>query len=427
MNLIQTYFSGNDRPALFYYGWMIVVASFICHLFIFGVPTVMLPLLYGPMTEQFGWTRGDVVILASAKFTSGAVAAFFIGEFIQRFGVKLTAFLSSIIVGLTMIGFIFISELWHLTVIGVLLGIGSISLVICVKVIVSRWFEGRVGLALGIALIGGSTAGSLLTFVMEPLIINYGWRAAVAILSSGIWFISLPLFLTIAREHPEDMGLKTDSLKADPAKIKIDMPAMFKDFASIIKGKTFIAMAIGVFLIGFVDQGLLQHTVEYIDKEAGLGRDMARYAFSLIFTISIFGKVCFGWIFDKLAIKGVMICYIAIGIGVLLAFPVGGFETLLAFCVARGLSHGGTIVDVPYLCRQAYGPALLPRTIGTMTMILSTGFALGPYVIGRIYDSTGSYDNAFYLCILMAIIATISLAFVRPAYREWLKEQPDIA
>ncbi|MBT5072995.1 MAG: MFS transporter [Kordiimonadaceae bacterium] len=423
MKLLEPYFTGTTKPALFYYGWMVVAASFICHMFIFGIPTVMLPLIYGPMGEQFGWSRGDVVILASAKFTAGAVAAFFVGQFIQRYGVKLTAFLSSLIVGFTMIGFLLITELWHLTVIGSLLGVGSISLVICVKVIVSRWFEGRLGLALGLALLGSAAAGSLLTFVLEPLIEGYGWRMAVAILSAGVWFIALPVFMLIAREHPEEMGLKTDGIDTDPGKIKREMPDHFMDFAAIVRGKTFIAMSIGIFLIGFVDQGMLQHTVEYIDKEAGLGRDLARYGFSLVFTISIFGKIGFGWLFDKLAIKGVMICYIMIGIGVLLAFPIGGFETLLAFCVARGLSHGGTIVDVPYLARQAYGPALLPRTIGTLTMILSCGFALGPYVMGRMYDSTGSYDSAFYLCMVMAGVATVSLMFVRPAYREWLREQ----
>ncbi len=398
-------------------------ASFLCHMFIFGVPTVMLPLLYGPMTDQFGWNRSDVTILASVKFISGAFAAFFIGEFIQRFGVRLTAFLTSMLVGLTMIGFIFIDKLWHLGVIGFFLGVGSISLVITVKVIVSRWFQGRLGLALGLALLGTSAAGSTLTFVMEPLLVEYGWRTTVAILSAGIWFIALPFFMFIAREFPENMGLKTEGTEDSKNKTIKDLPQQFLDFAATVKGTTFIAMSVGVFLIGFVDQGLLQHTVEFLDKDAGLGRDLARYGFSLLMTISLFGKVCFGWIFDKLAIKGVIICYLSIGLGALLAFPVGSMETLLFFCIARGISHGGTIVDVPYLCRQAFGPAILARTIGTMTMILSAGFALGPYVIGQIYETSGSYDNAFYLCILLSLIAAASLMWVKPEYRTWLKNQ----
>lgn len=392
-------------------------------MFIFGVPTVMLPLLYGPMTEQFGWSRSDVTILASAKFISGAVAAFFIGEFIQRFGARLTTFITSFIVGLTMISFIFISELWHLTVIGSFLGIGSISLVITVKVIVSRWFHGRIGLALGLALLGTSAAGSTLTFIMEPLLIEYGWRATVAILSAGIWLFALPFFMFIARETPEDMGIATEGIKNKKAFQKDKLPSQFIDFSKTVKGTTFIAMSVGVFLIGFVDQGMLQHTVEFLDKDAGLGRDVARWAFSLIMTISILGKICFGWLFDKMAIKGVIFCYILVGIGVLLAFPVGGPETLIAFCVARGLSHGGTIVDVPYMCRQAFGPAILPRTVGTMTMVLSAGFAAGPYVIGRMYENSGSYDSAFYLLIGLCLIAAASLLLVRPAYRNWLNDQ----
>tara|TARA_R110002096_G_scaffold426421_1_gene636189 strand:+ start:81459 stop:82652 length:1194 start_codon:yes stop_codon:yes gene_type:complete len=392
-------------------------------MFIFGVPTVMLPLLYGPMNEEFGWSRSDVTILASAKFISGAIAAFFAGQFIQRFGARVTTLITSLIVGLTMICFVFITELWHLAVIGSFLGLGSISLVITVKVIVSRWFHGRIGLALGLALLGTSAAGSTLTFVLEPLLIEYGWRTAVAILSASIWFFALPFFLFIARERPEDIGIKTEGIKSDNKTHEESLPAQFLDFAATVKGKTFIAMSVGVFLIGFVDQGMLQHTVEYIDKDAGLGRELARWTFSTIMLISILGKVCFGWVFDKIAIKGVMICYLTIGLGVILAFPVGGMETLLVFCIARGISHGGTIVDVPYMCRQAFGPEILPRTVGTMTMILSAGFAAGPYVMGALYERSGSYDSAFYLCIALSLVATASLIFVRPAYREWLNEQ----
>lgn len=383
----------------------------------------MLPLLYGPMTEQFGWSRSDVTILASAKFISGAVAAFFVGKFIQRFGARLTTLITSLIVGFSMISFIFITELWHLALIGSFLGIGSISLVITVKVIVSRWFHGRIGLALGLALLGTSAAGSTLTFIMEPLLIEYGWRTTVAILSSGIWFFALPFFLFIAKETPDDIGVKTEGISDKQAARNENLPSQFLDFAATVKGRTFLAMGVGVFLIGFVDQGLLQHTVEFVDKDAGLGRDLARWAFSLIMTISIFGKVCFGWLFDKIAVKGVVICYIAIGIGALLAFPVAGLETLIAFCVARGISHGGTIVDVPYLCRQAFGPVILPRTVGTMTMILSAGFAAGPYIIGVMYENSGSYDNALYLCVALSLLAASSLMFVRPKYREWLDKK----
>jgi MFS family permease len=423
MGLLENRFSGKEQPALFYYGWVVVFVSFLCHMFIFAVPTLMLPQLYGPMIDQFGWTRSDVTLIASAKFASGAITAFFTGQFIQRFGTGVTTVVAALITGLGMISFLFITEIWHLIAIGAVLGIGSLSLVINIKVLVSRWFQGRLGLALGLALLGTAGVGPSLTFVLEPLINEYGWRMSVAFLSGGIWFIALPIFLFFARENPKDLGLKTEGMSdAQSSNIK-DLPKHFSDFAATVKKQTFIAMSIGVFLIGFVDQGLLQHTVEFLDKDAGLGRDMARYGFSLLMTISLAGKIGFGWLFDRLAFKGVIICYISIGVGVLLAFPVGGLETLIAFCVARGISHGGTIVDVPYLCRQAFGPAILARTIGTMTMVLSAGFALGPYVIGLMYDQTGNYDNTFYLCIILALIAAASLYWVKPEYKDWLARQ----
>ncbi len=71
-----------------------------------------------------------------------------------------------------MISFIFISEVWHLAIIGSCLGVGSLSLVITVKVIVSRWFQGRLGLALGLALLGTSAAGSTLTLLWNLYLLN---------------------------------------------------------------------------------------------------------------------------------------------------------------------------------------------------------------------------------------------------------------
>lgn len=423
MGLIENHFSGKERPALFYYGWVVVFVSFLCHMFIFAVPTLMLPQLYGPMIEQTGWSRSDVVLLASAKFTSGAIAAYFTGQFIQRFGTRVTTVIAALITGLAMISFLFITEIWHLIVIGALLGVGSLSLVINIKVLVSRWFQGNLGLALGFALLGTAGVGASLTFVLEPLINAFGWRMSVAILSTGIWFIALPAFLLVVRERPQDIGLKTEGIEIDANSAENRLPDRFKEFVGALKTRTFVAMSVGVFLIGFVDQTMIQLTIEYLDKDVGLGRDDARYAYTAIMTIGLLGKVGFGWLFDRLAVNGVIICYITMGLGVALAFPIGGLETLIAFCVVRGISHGGTIVDVPYLCRQAFGPAILARTIGTMTMVLSAGFALGPYLVGRMYEADGNYYNAFIMCIAFSLIAALSLKWVTLDYKNWLENQ----
>ena len=46
----------NAKIGGVYYGWWNAVASMVCLMLIFGVPTVLLPFVYGPVIDEFGWT-----------------------------------------------------------------------------------------------------------------------------------------------------------------------------------------------------------------------------------------------------------------------------------------------------------------------------------------------------------------------------------
>ena len=52
--------------------WWVVFAAFLCLLFMFAVPTFMIPVLYSPIIDEFGWSRTQVTLFATVKFTAGA-------------------------------------------------------------------------------------------------------------------------------------------------------------------------------------------------------------------------------------------------------------------------------------------------------------------------------------------------------------------
>ena len=135
-------------------------------------------------------------------------------------------------------------------------------------------------------------------------------------------------------------------------------------------------------LIGFVDQAVSQNFALYIDKDVGLGPAVAGSAVSTAAFISIFGKVGFGWVYDKLSTKGVMLCYVLMAVSVLIAIPVHGPVLLGALVLTRGLAHGGAIVDIPVMSKHCFGPKVLGRTIGVLTACVTVGFATGPPVMG---------------------------------------------
>ena len=43
---------------------------------------------------------------------------------------------------------------------------------------------------------------------------------------------------------------------------------------------------------------------------------------------------------------------------------------------------------------------------------------IGPYIAGRVFDSSGDYRNAFFIAAGLAVVALISLGFARPPSRE---------
>ena len=51
--------------------WWVVFAAFLCIVFIFGVPTMVMPVIYSPIIDEFGWTWTQVTLVATVTTTSG--------------------------------------------------------------------------------------------------------------------------------------------------------------------------------------------------------------------------------------------------------------------------------------------------------------------------------------------------------------------
>jgi nitrate/nitrite transporter NarK len=384
--------------------WWVVFAAFLCLVFMFAVPTFMIPVLYSPIIDEFGWSRLQVSLFATVKFTAGALVGVMFGFLLDRTSIRKIVVASGTLSGIAMIAFLLIDSLVKFYAVGLALGIGAIGIMISMKVLVSRSFHERQGFALGMALLGTSVGGSLIRAITPNLLDAFGWRGAVAVMSGGTWFIALPLFLWLVKEDEQ----------SDPAKQSADAA----DLSVVLRNRTFWMLGLAVVFIGFVDQALSQHFVVYLDKDIGFGLPLAARAASIATLISIGGKVGFGWLYDKLSVRGVMICYVLMAIAALIAIPVEGTILLGALLLTRGLAHGGAIVDIPVMAKHCFGPKLLGRTIGLLTAFVTVGFAAGPPIMGYLYDTQGTYRYAFMMLAGVAVAAALMLLAVKPVYWE---------
>jgi len=148
-----------------------------------------------PIEQEFGWSRVQV----SLAFTLVAYMIVLVsplqGWFVDRFGPRRTVLTSIPLFGLGLAALYFTPAnlfvfylLWALVPV---LGLGLWPLGYLQSV--SRWFDRRLGFALGCANAGIGLGSTLVPLLTAALIPTYGWRGALLGLSVLVICVSWPL------------------------------------------------------------------------------------------------------------------------------------------------------------------------------------------------------------------------------------------
>lgn len=395
-----------------------VACAFIIFFTVLGIPAIMIPVLYGPIIDDTGWSRGDVSLLSSLKFAAGAITAYLSGRIIERHGIRAMTIFCSVLSGLSLMMMMMVQSLTMLYAVGIFLGIGALGVTTGMKIFISQWFTRRQGVAIGLSLMGTSAAGVVVPYIATLLSEAYGWRATCAIMSLGIWLIALPVFIWRAKEKPRTPKVSTTEHTENSSE---------PTFRDIRFGRVFIFAALINFLIGMVDHGMSAHLVIYFSHDIGLGVEMAAIGYSLVMLMSNFGKVGYGWLFDRMSTRGIAFCWFLAAIGVGFAFPVSGMSTLIVFALIYGPTQGGMIVNIPVLAKHCFGSIAMIRAIAVLTTCFMAGSAAGPAIAGYLHDITGSYALPFGIFVGSAVVAGFLTLTLRPAYHRTETTQPEPA
>lgn len=409
---------------LSYEGWFMAFIGFTCMFCVFASPAVILPLIYGEVMDEFGWTRSEATMVFTYKniFTA-FITLFLVGPIVERFGLRVVIVGSCMAVGVGMLWFLFVNSLTMYYVAGSIMGIGMGGVFVGVGIFVSRWFYRNQGLALGIVLAGTSVGGFIFPIITAILIDAFDWRVAVAGISLGIWLVALPLYLWKAKENPSELDILPEAAKtsSDPELIqKIRAADLNYELYDLLRHPMFWLASASIFLVALVDFGLLQHTMLYVERDVGLDRNLAVLSLSAIFAVSLAGKLLAGWFYDRTSILGIRIWYLFMAVTVLLAFSVQGVLSLAVFAIARGIAHGGFVSEMMIMAKHCFGPRLMNRVGPIFYGFFVIGAAMGPMILSIMYDHFGGYTEGFVLFTGLGLLAAGLLLWVRPMYRERL-------
>lgn len=395
----------EDRARLRAARWNLA-AAFLILFSVIGIPAIMVPVLYGSIIDDTGWSRGDVAMLSSIKFAFGAVACFATGWVVERWGVRRVTLSCAAMAALALVLLTLVHSLMMFYVVGALLGISALGTATGMKIFISQWFTRRQGMAVGAALTGTSVAGVVVPLVVTWLNAQFGWRETAAIMSLGIWLVAIPFFALFARELPGAVRAKD----APPLAEEAEQPT-FRDVRTM---RTFWVLLVVNVLMGMVDHGMVAHIVIHFDRGLGLGAQAAAFLLSCTMVMSNGGKIGWGWSFDRFSKLGVATCWFVAGVGILLLIATSGMTAAVLFALVYGSCQGGMLINMAVMAKKMFGTRSLAKSIAVVGACFNLGASIGPALLGYLYDAHGDYRMGFGIMAAASFTAGILTLALRP-------------
>jgi|WetSurMetagenome_2_1015567.scaffolds.fasta_scaffold167748_1 sugar phosphate permease len=409
----------TNRNSPFFYGWVIIAVGVITGMLVYGARysfSVFFPMIL----DEFGWSRGSTALMVSINVLVYGLTAPVAGTLGSRWKPKILMPAGVIILSLAMIGCSFAHRLWHFYIFfGVIAPVGS---ALCGWPIISpalmNWFATRRGLVMGI----GNTGGGL-SFVFgllaQYLILHLGWRSAYLAVAVILVVILLPLHRFIFHYHPESKGLKAYGSSDLKSEKTVGDGALSRDWTlpQMLRTYQFWLLILSYFLFwGIACFLVLAHQIKYAE-DAGYSGVFAVSVFALYGVAMLLGQSS-GVMSDRIGREKTMaLCSAAALIGLFSLISVRDTsQPWLLHIYALSFGYGAGLYTALIFAGTAdifYG-----KHFGTASGMLLTGFglggAIGPWLGGYIYDNTGSYENAFILCIACIVLGSVSYWIAAP-------------
>ena len=133
-------------------------------------------LYIGPLENEFGWTRAQVSVGFSVALLVSGVTSPFVGRWIDVRAPRSSILLGTLLASLTYLLLAVTSSLWQWYLFNAVNAVfRQMMFFIPFQTLVSRWFDARRGIALGILGTGFSMGGFLVVQLMRYVIDTLDW------------------------------------------------------------------------------------------------------------------------------------------------------------------------------------------------------------------------------------------------------------
>ncbi len=402
-----------------YFGWRIVLALFLCTLALFGVSIYSFIVLAHPLGAEYGWSATQTGAAVSAMWFA-APMALLSGPLIKRFNPWHIIFAGLLLQAVGFALLPLISSIESLYVLRLMMGIGKVTLVVAVPIIVTKWFSRRFATAMAIIWAGGSAGGFIMAPTTDALLQAFGWRTAAAVIAAAMVAVVI-LIALLARgpSSPAALGLDPDGVPRSagsdgPDGTASDGGAVLEWRAALGQVQLWIAipMLLSVMGIGMASIAVLTQE-QLVLESAGIASSLAATFLGLTAVGSLSGSASIGLLLDRAPARwaGLLIA-VAIFAG-LLAFAglqtTGGAGLAFVAAISCGYAFGAGEVLWITLTKRQFGTAAFATTYGGWYFALQVGYAAGGGVAGWGYERFGAMGFIGLVAIMYIPAALFSM------------------
>jgi len=415
-------------PNKIFYGWWVLLGLFLAYGASNGILINTLPLLYPDLIQEFGWNEKEVTRPAAIFFVVSGFAVLFVGFLSDRFSPGRLLLVGLISLVICLAAYAAITSYWQMMTVYVAFAIAlALGGVLPSMVILTRWFQGSRGLAVGIFLMSSSLGGAVLPLVIRTTLVEDGWREVLILLAIiGFVFMVLPI-IALVKDHPRDKGTSQDGGQFEGG----DDTAQTEGHGSVdvlsihdaVRMPIFYLVALATGAMWFCIVGVVTHQSIYLAQDLGMDTSNLAFVFSAFFFSAFIGKLLFGWLsdyFDKIRIMLVATINLGIGLVILRGVDSGALWTVYAYALIYGIGFSGTYTTIQLVIAELFAGPAYGRILGVFSLIDTLCGATGIEVLGAIRVARGSYLPAIDLMIALIVIAAIGVATISRLQRSIL-------
>jgi OFA family oxalate/formate antiporter-like MFS transporter len=235
--------------------------------------------------------------------------------------------------------------------------------------------------------------------------------SAFAIL--GVIYLIMVVGAAFFMRNPPE-GWRPEGWEPDTSE-RSDRSGVDYDLSGVLRTWQWYALWALLFLNVTAGISLITEAAPMAEEITGVNATVAAGLVSIISVANAAGRFLWAWLSDAIGRKWVFFTMFILQAVLFFLLPLVSVYFLLAVLAFVIVScYGGGFGTMPAFNADYFGPTNVGTNYGLMLTAWSVGGVLGPILISRVIDTTGSYTLAFYI-IAVIMIGSAAVAFiVRP-------------